>query len=153
MKVNTLFLHNSKDRKKGCKKEYGTSSPSFRFLPSKCFPAADRNESQAWMSPVEIPRGTRAVLSPSQYHTAVQSLKRLQNSHHGADQLPTQRDTYLAVYSLLSMSLLWQVHNFSAFYHILLSQCTNNEHLCSSCPLYLQPQVSASQSSLFSELY
>jgi len=131
MKVDPPFLHSSEGRKRSCKKEYGTYSPPFTSPPSKHFPAADRNESQAWMNRVEISRGTRAVRGPSQCHTAVQSLERLQNSH------------LLQFGSPHEEPCTWQLPLFSAFYHyshVVLSLHTNEEHLCSSCPLYLQPK-------------
>lgn len=111
------------------------------------------------MNPAEIPRGTRAVLGPSQCHTTVQSLERLQISHRAAVWLPPKEPHTLQQCTLFAaLSPLWQqVLLFSAFCqysHMLLPWCTNAEqHLSSSCSFYLQLQVSASQSSLCAELY
>lgn len=95
MKTDPPFSYNTEDRKRQCKNKKLCPVLSHPRN-SECFPTADRNENQAWMNQVQIPRGTRAVLGPSQYHTAVQSCERLQNSHRAAVQLPTQKAIYLA---------------------------------------------------------
>lgn len=134
MKVDASLLYDSTDGKRSCTKEQGTSLSSFNSLPSKCFPTTDRIESQAWMNPAEIPRGTRECWASPNATLQFKALKGCRTPTVLQLSFPHKEAYYLAAYSSQHVFTMTRGLYLLCFLPVQSHTClmVHNEHLCSS---------------------